>query len=312
VTRCRAAKAGSPFVAGIKNTIFRMKKYRFSYLFILPFLLIFITFTLVPVIIAISYSLTKFNMLQPPTFIWFENYRQLFLFDPLFLTAIKNTFLFAVITGPASYFLCLVLAWFLNDFSSKFRSILTLLFYAPTLANVFFVWQLIFNSDAYGLLNSYLLKLGVIAQPVQWLTDVRYIIPVLIFILLWASLGTSFLVLIAGFQNVDRTLYEAAAVDGVKNRWQELWFITLPYMRPQLRFAAVMSITGSFGIGPTIDILCGNPSTNYVAWTIMNHLNDYGGVRMEMGYACTIAAFLFIVMVSVNKFFQNLLSKVGQ
>ena len=148
--------------------------------------------------------------------------------------------------------------------------------------------------------------------PVSWLTDENYLVGTVIFILLWASLGTSFLVLIAGFQNVDRTLYEAAAVDGIRNRWQELWYITLPYIRPQLLFAAVTSITGAFNIGPAIDILCGNPSTNYVAWTVMNHLNDYGGTRMEMGYACSIAVILFVIMISANQFFQRLLGKVGQ
>lgn len=294
------------------DTLYRMKKYKLSYLFILPFMLIFIAFTLAPVLIAIYYSFTKFNILQPPVFVGVENYKQLFIHDPLFFTAVKNTILFAAVTGPVGYLLCLMLAWFLNDFNSKFRALLTLLFYAPTLANIYYVWQLIFNSDAYGLLNSYLLKLGLISGAKEWLTDVKYIIPVLIFILLWSSLGTSFLVLIAGFQNVDRTLYEAAAVDGIRNRWQELWFITLPYIRPQLMFAAVMSVTGSFSIGYTIDVLCGNPSTNYTAWTIMNHLNDYGGIRMDMGYACTIATFLFVIMLTTNRFFQNLLAKVGQ
>ena len=289
----------------------RIKKYRLSYAFIAPFMLIFLTFTFAPVLISLVYSFTSFNILEDPQFILLDNYRRLLTQDPLFFKAFKNTLVLAAITGPISYMLCLILAWFLNDFGPKVRSGLTLLFYAPTLANIYFVWQLIFSGDAQGLFNAYLLKLGMISEPIQWLTDEKFIMPVLIFVLLWSSLGTSFLVLIAGFQNVDSSLYEAAAVDGIHNRWQELWYITLPYMKPQLMFAAVTSITGAFSIAGAIDILCGSPSTNYVAWTIMNHLNDYGGIRMEMGYACTIAVALFAIMVVTNQFFQKLLGKVG-
>ncbi len=290
----------------------RVLKYKHGYFFALPFTLIFVVFTLIPVLMAVFYSFTSFNALQPAKWIWLENYRQLILKDSLFLTSFKNTLLFAAITGPVGYLLSLLLAWFLNDFSPGVRSVLTLLFYAPTLANIYYVWQLIFSSDAYGILNSYLMKVGILTSPVAWLTDEKYIVGTLIFILLWSSLGTSFLVLIAGFQNVDRTLFEAAAVDGIRNRWQELWYITLPYIRPQLLFAAVTSITGAFNIGPAIDILCGTPSTNYVAWTMMHHLNDSANVRLEMGYACTIATVLFVLMVAANRFFQNLIGKVGQ
>ena len=160
-------------------------------------------------------------------------------------------------------------------------------------------------------LNSWLIKIGLMSQPVQWLTNTSYLVPVVIFVLLWGSIGTSFLAFIAGLQNVDRSLYEAGAVDGITNRWQELWYITLPSIRGMLMFGAIMSITSSFSIGPTIDSICGNPSTDYAAWTLMNHLTDYGTVRFEMGYACTIATLLFIVMVALNQIIQKLLSKVG-
>ena len=303
----------APGVREHQHTLWQeIKKYRMSYAFVTPFLLIFAVFTFAPVLISLYYSLTDFNILEAPSFVGWANYEQLLTKDPLFFTALKNTLVLAAITGPISYIMCLMLAWFLNDFNSKLRALLTLLFYAPTLANVYFVWQLIFSSDSQGLLNAWLLNTGLISEPFKWLTDERYILPVLIIVLLWSSLGTSFLVMIAGFQNVDKTLHEAGAVDGIRNRWQELWYITLPYMKPQLMFAAVSSITGSFGIAGVIDILCGNPSTNYVAWTVMNHLNDYGGTRMEMGYARSIAVILFVIMISANQFFQRLLGKVGQ
>lgn len=295
----------------LRRTWKQMVQWRVSYLFIAPFILIFFLFTVWPVIQAMFYSLTQFNMLEPPEWIGFDNYRNLFLNDPIFPTALKNTLLFAAITGPVSYMLCLMLAWFVNELPPKVRALLTLLFYAPTLANVFVVWTLIFSGDENGLLNAYMMKIGLLSGPVQWLYDEKYLVACVLIVILWSSLGTSFLSFIAGFQNVDRTLYEAGAVDGVRNRWQELWFITLPTMRPQLLFGAVMSITSSFGIGDAITALCGFPSTNYAAHTLMHHLTDYGNTRFQMGYACAIATLLFLMMIVINKIIQNLLQKVG-
>lgn len=290
---------------------YRIKTHKISYLFVAPFTLIFFTFTVIPVVIAIILSFSNFNMVSVPRFVGFENYKRMFLLDDLFSDAFKNTLLLAAITGPVSYLLSLMLAWFVSDLSPKFRAALTALFYAPTLANVYMVWQLIFSGDSNGFLNAYLIKFGIITMPKQWLTDSETLLPVLIFILLITSMGTGFLTLVAGFSNMDRTMFEAAAVDGIKNRWQELWYITLPMLKPQLLISSVLTITNSFGIGAAIDVLCGNPSTDYKAWTLMNHLNDMGSVRMEMGYACSIAVFLFGFMVVANAFIQKLISKVG-
>ena len=308
----QSAQAKNSISKKMKTTWRQMINNRKSYAFMVPFMVVFITFTIVPVVTAIWYSFTYFNILETPLFVGLQNYQRLFLGDKLFMTALKNTLVFAAVTGPMSYILCLLLAWFINDLNPKLRAVLTVLFYAPSLANIFFVWQLIFSGDSNGFLNAYLMKIGIILEPIQWLTDTKYIVPVIIFIILWSSLGTSFLTFIAGFQNIDRSLFEAAAVDGIKNRWQELWFITLPYIRPQLMFGAVMSITSSFGIGDAITGLVGYPSTNYVAHTIMHHLNDFGNIRFEMGYACAIAVILFIVMVSANQVVQKMLAKVGE
>lgn len=298
-------------VSPLKRTLRQMVKYRVSYLFVAPFLLIFFTFTVYPVIQAMVYSTTQFNVLEPPRWVGLANYRNLFLNDPIFPTALKNTLLFAAITGPVSYFLSLMMAWFVNELPPRSRAFLTLLFYAPSLANVYVVWTLIFSGDENGLLNAYLMQLGVLTEPIQWLYDADYLVGCVLVVILWSSLGTSFLSFIAGYQNVDRTLYEAGAVDGIKNRWQELWFITLPTMRPQLLFGAVMSITASFGIGDAITALCGMPSTNYAAHTLMHHLSDYGTTRFQMGYACAIATVLFLMMVLCNRIVQTLLQKVG-
>lgn len=289
----------------------RIYEYRYSYLFIAPFTVVFFIFVVMPVLVAIYYSFTYYNILQPPKFIGFSNYIKLFFNDKIFLIALKNTLIFALITGPLSYFLSFFIAWFVNELLPIVRSFVTLLFYAPALCGAIAIWSLIFSNDQYGYLNSWLIKFGFINAPVQWFVDPRYMKVCIIIVVLWSSFGVSFLSFIAGFQNVDKNLYEAGAVDGIKNRYQELWYITMPSMKGQLMFAAVMSITASFGIGDSITALCGFPSSGYAAHTIMNHLQDYGSIRFEMGYACGIATVLFLISFVCNKKVQQLLAKVG-
>jgi multiple sugar transport system permease protein len=290
-----------------------IKRNRVFYLFIAPFGIIFLIFTVIPVITSMILSFTYFNILEPPEWIGFGNYIKLFVSDDIFLLAVKNTFLFAAITGPISYMMCFIFAWLINELPPKIRAFMTLIFYAPSISGqVFMIWKMLFSGDAYGYINGLLLKFGIIVEPRLWLTDPKYMMPVTIIVILWISLGTSFLAFIAGLQGVNRELYDAGAVDGVKNRWQELWYITLPSMKNMLMFGAVMSITGSFGIGSVITALVGFPSTDYAVHTVVHHLEDYGGIRFEMGYASAIATILFIIMVSCNKIIQKLLSKVGE
>ncbi|MDD4125130.1 MAG: sugar ABC transporter permease [Eubacteriales bacterium] len=295
-----------------KWTLIQIKKYRVAYLMIAPFFILFFLFTVIPVVLSLLLSFTTFNLLEWPKFIFMDNYIRLFLDDEIFLIAIKNTLVFAAITGPASYMLSLFFAWFINELRPKIRALVTLLFYAPSISgSVYLIWTVFFSSDQYGFANAWLIKTGVINKPILWFQDEKYIFALIIAVALWTSLGTSFLTLIAGFQVVDRTLYEAGAVDGIKNRWQELWFITLPTMRPQLMLSAILAITGSFGFGYIITALVGFPSPNYCAWTIVHHLEDYGGQRFEMGYASAIATILFLMMIGCNLLVNKLLRKVG-
>jgi len=289
------------------------KRYLEDYLFAAPFLILFAIFTIIPVVSAIVLSFTYFNGLEAPYFIGIENYFKLILDDTLFTKAFVNTLALAVVTGPVGFLLCLFLAWLVNEFSPKTRAVMTLLFYAPSISgSVYMIWSIIYSGDAYGLLNGILMSLGITYEPIQWLTDSKYMMGAAIAVILWTSLGTSFLSFIAGFQNVDKRLYEAGAVDGIKNRWQELWYITLPSMKPQMLFGAVMSITSSFNVGELITGLFGFPSTNYTLHTMVHHLQDYGNVRFELGYSSAIATLLFLIMVFSNKIVQKLLSKVGE
>ena len=258
---------------------------------------------------AVGFSFTYYNMLEMPQFVGWKNYIKLFLEDDIFMKSLKNTLILAVVTGPVSYFLCLLFAWIINEFRGKLRAFLTLIFYAPSICgNAYVVWNLILTGDRYG----FLMELGVLDEAKLWMQTEKYVLPVLIVVQLWLSLGTGFLSFIAGLQTVDKTMYEAAALDGIKNRWQELWYVTLPAMKPQLMFGAVMQITQAFAIADVSLQLAGNPSINYAGATIVTHLMDYGTVRLEMGYASAIATILFLLMVGTNMLVQRLLRRVGE
>ena len=289
-----------------------MKRNWAAYLMIAPFMLIFTLFTIAPVVLSIVFSFTDFNLLEWPNFVFVDNYIRLFLDDDIFLTAVKNTFIFAIIVGPVSYLMSFMVAWFINELPPKIRAVVTLVFYAPSISGqVYLIWQTLFSGDSYGWVNSKLLEMGVVTTPIQFFNDASYVMPLCIVVALWTSLGTSFLAFIAGLQGVDKSQFEAGAVDGVKNRWQELWFITLPNMGPQLMFGAIMAITGAFGFGGVVTALCGFPSVDYAAHTIMHHLDDYGGQRFEIGYSSAIAVILFLVMVGSNMLVKKIIAKVG-
>ena len=289
-----------------------MKRNWAAYLMVAPFMLIFTLFTIAPVVLSIVFSFTDFNLLEWPNFVFVDNYIRLFLDDDIFLTAVKNTFIFAIIVGPVSYLMSFMVAWFINELPPKIRAVVTLVFYAPSISGqVYLIWQTLFSGDSYGWVNSKLLEMGVVTTPIQFFNDASYVMPLCIVVALWTSLGTSFLAFIAGLQGVDKSQFEAGAVDGVKNRWQELWFITLPNMGPQLMFGAIMAITGAFGFGGVVTALCGFPSVDYAAHTIMHHLDDYGGQRFEIGYSSAIAVILFLVMVGSNMLVKKIIAKVG-
>ena len=288
------------------------KRNKICYLFLAPYAILFFTFFILPIATSIFYSFTYYNILEPPRFIGLQNYVNLILQDEVFLTAIKNTFVIAVVTGPVGYILSFLFAWFINELPKWLRAVAVVIFYAPSIAgNAYTVFSIIFRGDAYGYLNSLLMEFGLIEAPRLWLTDPNYMMTILIIVILWMSMGTGFLSFVAGFQGIDKSMYEAGYVDGVRNRWQELYHITLPSMKPMLLFGAVMSITQAFNVCDVPRTLAGYPSTDYAARTIVTHLFDYGFSRFEMGYASAIATVLFLVMILCNKAIQSLLRKVG-
>ncbi|MBE6577577.1 MAG: sugar ABC transporter permease [Ruminococcaceae bacterium] len=289
-----------------------MKRNKVAYLMVAPYMIVFTCFTVLPVVLSMVISFTDFNMLELPNIVWLDNYVRLFLEDDIFLIAAKNTFIFAAIVGPVSYIMSLMVAWFINELSPKIRAIVTLIFYAPSISGqVYLVWATLFSSDSYGWANAWLMELGIINKEILFFEDADWVMPLCIVVAIWTSLGTSFLAFIAGLQGIDKAQFEAGAVDGIRNRWQELWYITLPNMKSQLMFGAVMSITNSFGFGAVVTALCGFPSVDYAAHTIVHHLEDYANQRFEIGYSSTIAVILFVVMIGANALVKKVLSKVG-
>ena len=266
-------------------------------LLLMPFMGLFFIFTILPIVSSIVLSFTDYDMINTPRFTGLSNYLRMFTTDEGFPVAVKNTLLFSVITGPVSFFLAFLLAWLINEFRPGMRSLLAFLFYAPALiGNVYYIWQVAFSSDSYGYANSLLLSWGLITEPILWFRDVRFSMIIVMIVQLWLSIGISFLADIAGLQNVNPELYEAGAIDGIRTRWHELWYITLPSMKSILLFGAVMQIQATFSISAVPMALAGFPSVNNSVDTLVTHLMDVGTQRYELGYAAAVSVFLFMLM----------------
>ena len=303
-----ARKDESPEVRRARMKRFIRKNWM-GYVFLLPFVILFSIFVVAPVLTAIGLSFTDYNMMQKPHFVGVNNYKLLFLDDEVFMTSISNTVKFAVITGPVGYLLSFFAAWVINQL--KFKRAFALAFYAPSITSgvaMSVIWMIAFSGDRYGYINNVLLKMGLIDEPILWNTNPQYIMGVVMFISLWMSMGTGFLIFLAGLQNIDKALYEAGAIDGVKNKMQELFYITLPTMKPQLLFGAINAITSSFAVFDIAVSVAGMPSPNYSAHTIVAHLYDYAFIRFQMGYASAVSVVLFLITFILGKIVMRLLS----
>ena len=278
-----------------------------------PFFIFFFVFTVLPILSSIVFSFTSFDMISMPKFIGIDNYMRMFIQDEVFTIVLKNTIALAVVVGPAGFLLAFLLAWLVNEFSTGVRTILSFMFYAPTLVgNAYFIWKIAFSGDSYGYINSLLLSIGITTEPIVWLKSPEYLFPIVILVQLWQSMGVSFLSNISGLQNVNRDLYEAGAIDGIKNRWQELRYITLPSMSHMLLFSAVMQIQSSFSISAVAVELAGYPSVQHTVDTIVTHMSDMATVRYELGYASSIAVVLFLMMAITRFVIGKLLNIISR
>lgn len=273
-----------------------------------PFMIFFFVFTILPIFSSIALSFTSYDMISSPKFIGIDNYRRMIVDDATFSVTVKNTLIFAIISGPLGFLLSFVLAWFVNEFTPKVRALLSFMFYAPSLVgNAYFIWKVAFSGDSYGYINSFLLSFGIITEPIVWLKTESYLMTIVIVVQLWQSMGISFLSNISGLQNVSRDMYEAGAIDGIRNRWQELRYITLPAMQPMLLFSAVMQIQSAFSASTIMIELAGYPSKGNAVDTIVSLMTDMASTRYELGYACAMSVVLFIMMVAARLLVGKLL-----
>lgn len=291
----------------MKNRSGRREKLANSpYAFLAPYLVLFTIFIVIPVLVAIFLSFTYFNAVQPPKFIGLSNYVNLITNDEVFMQyVLPNTIKFALIVGPGGYILSFLLAWMLAQIPKGPRNILALIIYSPSMTAgvaMAVVWTIIFSGDQTGYLNSVLLNLGVINEPVQWLQSPKHLMPIMIVVTLWSSMGVGFLAMLAGVLNIDPALYEAGYIDGIKNRFQEIVYITVPSMKPQMLFGAVMSVVNTFQAGAIgVQLSGANPTPQYAGQLIVNHIDDYGFIRYEMGYAAAISVVLLFIVYGLSK-----------
>jgi len=274
--------------------------------FVFPYWFLFTIFIVVPVIAAIGLSFTFFNSIQTPTFVGINNYIELITLDTVFMRyVLPNTLRFAFIVGPVGYALSFMVAWMLSHLPKTPRTILAIIFYSPSLtAGVAMaaMWRIIFSGDAQGYLNAIMLDLGLIVEPIQFLQNPDMLMTIMIVVSLWSSIGVGFLAMLAGILNVDRTLYEAAYIDGIKNWFQEITYVTIPSMKPQMIFGAVMAVVGTFQAGAIGVALSGtNPTPNYAGQLIVNHIEDFGFIRYMMGYAAAISVILLLMVYAISK-----------
>ena len=298
----------------LKKTAGRRMGERMSYITLMfPFMLLFLVFTVVPVVASVGLSFFDYDMVSTPLWSGLSNYLRMFTGDKIFPIVLKNTLIMAIITGPVGFILSFLLAWCISEFNPYLRTFLAFLFYAPALiGNAYFVWQIAFSGDSNGYANSLLMSLGLINDPIVWFKDAAYNMTIILVVQLWLSMGVAFLANVAGIQNVSPELFEAGAIDGIRNRWQELWYITLPSMKSILLFGAVMQIQSSFSIGAVVTALAGYPSVNNSVDTIVTYLTDVGTLRYEFGYAAAISVFLFVMMALVRVVVGSLLNLLGK
>ena len=283
------------------------------YLLLFPFIALFFLFNILPVISSIVLSFFDYDMVSTPLFCGLDNYVRMLLQDTLFWKTFGNTLKFSIIAGPLGFLLSFVLAWMINEFPRRVRVILTFGFYAPALVgNALLIWQIIFSGDSYAYLNNFLISFGFITEPIQWLRNTEYNMTIILIIQLWMSMGTSFLANIAGLQNVNEELYEAGAIDGIRTRWHELWYITLPSMKSIVLFSAVMQIQSVFSVSTLVTNLAGYPSVENSVDMLVSYIGDVGTTRYEMGYAAALSVFLVLLVLAFRFAIGGLLNLVGK
>ena len=289
---------------------------RTTVIFLAPYVLMFFVFIVLPIVVAMVFSFTYYNGVSKPEFVGLSNYVYLFTQDSVFMRKIlPNTLLFAIIVGPGGYILSFILAWILSQITKLPRTILALIIYSPSMTSgvaMTVLWKIIFSGDEQGYLNAILLDMNIIAEPIQWLQSPEYLMPVMIIVTLWSSMGIGFLAMLSGLLNVDKEQYEAAYLDGVSNRIQEIFYITIPNMKSQMLFGAVMAIVSAFSAGAIgVQLSGSNPTPQNAGQLVVNHIEDYGILRKELGMSAALSVILLIIVYIFNRLFTRFFREKG-
>ena len=307
-------KSPSVVNKSLTQTRKRMMKEELSFALILsPFMIFFFLFSVLPILASMVLSFFDYDMVSTPIFTGFENYVRMFTQDDVLFETLGTSLKFGILVGPGGYLISFLLAWMINEFSTGVRVFLTFVFYVPSLVgNALFIWQVMFSGDSYAYINNLLISFGFITEPIQWFQSPSYNFTLIVIIQLWMSMGISFLANIAGLQDVNTELYEAGAIDGIRTRWHELWYITLPSMKTILLFSAVMQIQTAFSMGGLQQSLCGYPSVNNSVDTLVLYINDIGSSRYEMGYAAALSVLLFVIILFFRYAISAVLNLIGK
>jgi putative chitobiose transport system permease protein len=230
---------------------------RFSitpYLFLAPALIVIAVFLLYPIGAVVYYSFTDYNIVRPPEWAGLKNYQWLAK-DPIFRQALKHSFTYLLVT-PILVVLSTVLAIIVNRKLPGINAYRAL-FFIPVVSGTIAVgiaWRMMFDTN--GIINGILLTIGLLKEPIQWLAEPAFTLPIAMMLTIWLGLGYYMMILLAGLQNIPEELYDAAAIDGC-NGWQKHWHVSIPGLRPQITFVAVISSLAALQVFNEIFILTG-------------------------------------------------------
>lgn len=272
------------------------REVRIGLLFISPWIVGFLAFTLYPVLASIYYSFCDYDVLSRPVWIGALNYRDMFT-DAVFWKSLVNTLYFTAFSLPLGLVLAFAVAVLLNN-QVKMRPLFRTCFFLPSLVPlvaVAMLWLWIFNGS-FGLLNYALGLLGI--EGPNWLSDEQWTKPALVLTTLW-GVGGSMVVYLAALQDVPRDLYESADIDGA-NAWHRIRHITFPMVSPVIYFNLVMGIIGSLQVFAGPYIMFGGSGINRSALFYATYIYENAFSYNQMGYACAMAWVLFLIILALT------------
>ena len=264
------------------------------YLFLVPALALIAVFVLYPILAVLYYSFTDYNIINPPVWVGLSNYGKL-LGDPVFWKALTHSIIYLIVT-PTIIALSVALAIVVNR-KLKGIHIFRALYYVPAVSGsiaIGIAWRWLFDRN--GFMNSFLISVGAIKEPIQWLADPNLVLPIAMLLTIWAGIGYYAVIFLAGLQNIPEELYDAALIDGCTN-FQKHRYVSIPGLRPQIVFVAVISSLAALKVFDEIYVLTGRTGGILDSGvTVVFYLWKEAFTELaHAGYASAIAIVLLIL-----------------